>query len=51
MTVRERAIGKNKIDNVIKAVKELNPEAEVERIDDFTVIINDFRIRCNNFED
>lgn len=51
MTIRERAIGKNKIDNLINAIKVLNPEADIERIDDFTVIINGFRVRCNNFED
>lgn len=51
LTKREMYVANNKIERLVRNALELNPNCEIERVNETTVKINGFVIECENFND
>lgn len=51
LTEREKFVANHKIERLVRNALALNPNSEIERVDEITVKINGFEIVCENFND
>ena len=51
LTEREKFVANNKIERLVRNALALNLNCEIERVDEITVKINGFEIKCENFND
>ena len=49
LTKSEKYIANHKIESLIKCALALNPNCEIERVNEITVKINGHSIECKNF--
>ena len=51
LTKREKYVANNKIERLVRNALALNPNCEIERVNEITVKINGYEIVCENFND